>query len=167
MLTISPDETSQKIEIKAISNFNSHRYARTIIFIKSALSAPTGLEWNDKTAIWNPVYNSSGYELQIFKEGNSEALDTILLKENVMEYSLEKYFTSYGNYIFKIKAVGDGKYYEDSAYSESEIKEYTSLESLQKSIDKANKILKQGNPNIDELIGAIADLSDEIITYNN
>lgn len=167
ILTISPDETSQKIKVKAISNFNSHMYATATIFIKSALSAPTGLKWNDKTAIWNPVYNSSGYELQIFKERNSEALDTILLKENVTEYSLEKYFTSYGNYIFKIKAVGDGEYYEDSAYSESEIKEYTSLESLQKSIDKANKILKQGNPNIDELIGAIADLSDEIITYNN
>jgi len=166
LLTISPETPETRVLVRAKSNYNGNKYDDVTITLKSDLLAPTNLRWENKVAYWDKVDNCSGYELQLFKDGVS--IKTINFDSaDKTNRSLEAYFTSSGNYTFRVKAIGDGTIYNDSPYAESETQKYSNDKGLQEAINQGKDLCAEGaNPSVDDLLKAIANLSKEIILYS-
>ena len=91
------------------------------------LQAPTNLQINGKTLIWDKVGNSVGYLVNIDGKEKTTPKNT---------YDLSS-FTVEGKYEIKVIALGDGKKYWDSVWSE--VKEYA-IESLEYSLSDTGTV---------------------------
>jgi len=99
--------------------YHNSNFSATIEYIISTqLSVPTGLHVNSKNLTWSAVVNASGYMVQVNDE----------MPVNIESSSFSITSLEVGEYLFKVKVVGNGTTYIDSDWS-SEIsyvkREYT------------------------------------------
>ncbi len=82
-----------------------------------ALSAPSLLEWDGRTAAWNFVTNAAGYCVQLYKDGDAVG-DPITTAALSYDFTAQMTEEGEGTYTFQVKAIGDHMAYSDSLLSE-------------------------------------------------
>ncbi|NLH92597.1 MAG: hypothetical protein GX481_09160, partial [Atopobium sp.] len=87
------------------------------------LAVPTSLAWNYLNTTWDAVENSTGYSVQLYKDGIAPG-NPKSVTVNACDFTSE--ITETGIYTFKVTAIGDGTAYSDSLQSgESTALNYT------------------------------------------
>lgn len=92
----------------------------------TTLAAPTGLAWSGTTAgtaSWNAVTNASSYKAQLYKGGTADTNkvggEAAVLSGTAAAFADVMAANGAGTYYFKVKTVGNGTTYNDSAWSDA------------------------------------------------
>ena len=101
------------------------QFSVTILPVEAdPLPTPDGIMWNNGTLIWNPVENAAGYNLQLYKDGQTAG--AAVITQNT-QYDFSDMITTDGQYMVKMYAISENEEYADSATAESGVYNYTAV----------------------------------------